>query len=134
MKHGDAAIEATAVASLLPSETDARFFAENGYWLGPKILTDERLDELRGHMDRVYAGDFETGRPPWSASWKPGDDPGALRKTDNSHWADDVIRALALDATVGAMAARLLGVSSIRLWHDQLLYKPGGGKPTGNVG
>jgi ectoine hydroxylase-related dioxygenase (phytanoyl-CoA dioxygenase family) len=118
----------------LPSKADSCFFEENGYWLGPKVLGNGQLERLHAHMDKVYAGECETGRKPWSASWQPGDDPTALRKTDNAHWADLTLRELALSATIGAMAARLMNVDVVRLWHDQLLYKPGGGKSSGNVG
>jgi ectoine hydroxylase-related dioxygenase (phytanoyl-CoA dioxygenase family) len=119
---------------LLPTDEDIRFFEENGYWLGPKVISDERLEELRSAMDRCWAGDFVTGHTPWSTSWLPGDDPLALRKMDNAHWCDPVLNDLATDETVGAIAARLAHASSIRLWHDQLLYKPGGGKASGHVG
>lgn len=118
----------------LPSEQDVAFFEHEGYWLGPKVVEDDELERLRAAMDRVYSGDFETGAPPWSTSWKPGDNPQALRKMDNCHWADLTLRALALNETIGAMCARLLRTDQIRLWHDQLLYKPGGGKASGHVG
>lgn len=113
---------------LLPTGADTAFFQEHGYWIGPRVLDDDRLERLRDAMERVYQGEFETGHAPWSSSWKPGDDPSGLRKTDNSFWANLTLRALATDPTIGAMAARLAGVSEIRLWHDQLLHKPGAGR------
>src|SRR5262245_42023748 len=120
--------------TILPTAEDVRFFEENGYWLGPKVLDDARIERLRDAMDEGYTGAYETGMSPWSSSWKPGDNPLALRKMDNAHWSNLVLRELALDETIGAMAARLAGTDEIRLWHDQLLYKPGGGNATGNVG
>ncbi len=120
--------------SSLPTEQDIAFFQREGYFLGPKVLDDDRIERIRVAMDRVYAGQFETGNPPWTSSWKPGDDPGALRKTDNSHWSDLTLRELALDKVIGGMCAALLQADSIHLWHDQLLYKPGGGRTSGNVG
>lgn len=120
--------------SKLPTSQDIEFFQREGYWLGPKVLDDERIDRLRAAMDRTYACNYETGLPPWSSSWKPGDDPTALRKMDNCHWSDLTLRSLATDETIGAMCAKLLATDEIRLWHDQLLYKPGGGKTSGNVG
>lgn len=112
---------------LLPTEHDVRFYEENGYWIGPRVIDEARLERLREAMERVYQGQHETGHEPWSASWRPGDSPSALRKTDNAFWADLTIRALALDPTIGAMAARLARSEEIRLWHDQLLFKPGQG-------
>ncbi len=124
-------------AELLPSEGDIKFFQDNGYWIGPKVVTDSELEALREHMDRVYAGEYETGRPPYLGGWKPGGDAKGIRKTDNSHWSDCTLRALALNETIGAMAAQLIGSDTIHLWHDQLLYKPGAGsnsEQAGNVG
>jgi ectoine hydroxylase-related dioxygenase (phytanoyl-CoA dioxygenase family) len=39
-----------------------------------------------------------------------------------------------LNPTIGAISGLLHGVDEVRLWHDQLLYKPSGGEQTGNVG
>jgi hypothetical protein len=119
----------------LPGDADVRFYQEHGYWVSPRVFSDSQLAELRDHQDRVYAGIFETGRTPWKGGWKPkAERPLEIRKTDNSHWADLTIRQAVLDATVGAIAAKLHGVDVVRLWHDQLLFKPNGGEQTGNVG
>lgn len=124
---------------LLPGAADVRFFHENGFWLAPRVLDDGALERLRAAMDDVYAGRFETGRPPWAGGWQDTGDPTGIRKTDNAHWANLTLRDLALNATIGAMAARLMGTPEVRLWHDQLLYKPGQGpaaaaSQAGNVG
>lgn len=113
-----------SVTGLLPTEKDIAFFAENGYWVSPKLIDDERLERLRESMERVYNGDYETGRAPWKGYWTPAHGDG-LRKTDNSHWSDSVLRGLATDPVIGQTAALLMGADCIRLWHDQLLYKPG---------
>src|SRR5260221_4203106 len=91
---------------LLPTEADVRFYEENGYWLGPKILTDEEIDRLTRAMDDVYAGIYETGREPWKGGWvarKGG--PLDIRKTDNSYWANNTIRKLTLSPVLGAIAS-----------------------------
>ena len=41
------------------------------------------------------------------------------------------MRELMLDPRLGEMAARLAGVDGIRIWHDQALFKPPFGNPTG---
>lgn len=120
---------------LLPGAADVAFYEENGYWVAPQVIDDARLEQIRERMAKVYAGEYETGREPWQGYWKPehGD---SLRKTDNSHWSDNVLRELATDETIGAIAAELMQASGIRLWHDQLLYKPGNPnrRSGGNVG
>ncbi len=122
---------------LLPTQQDIRFYRKNGYWLGPRILSDEFLERLRSAMDDVYAGKFETGTEPWLGYWKANGNSSAVRKTDNAHWANNTLRELVMNETIGAMAALLSGSRGIRLWHDQLLYKPGQGRKAqagGNVG
>ncbi|MBW7456664.1 phytanoyl-CoA dioxygenase family protein, partial [Paenibacillus sepulcri] len=122
---------------ILPQAEDQRFFDENGYWISPKIIDDDRLGQLRAHMELVHNGIFETGRAPHHGYWKP-EDGNVLRKTDNSHWADPVLRGLAADPLIGHIAALLMKADAIALWHDQLLYKPGrprdGQRPSANVG
>lgn len=105
--------------------------------MAPKLISDERLTSLREHMDKVYNGEFQTGVAPWRGFWAPGDDAPSLRKTDNSHWADYVLRELATEYKIGYIAATLMQSRCIRLWHDQLLYKPGSGSQksgSANVG
>ncbi len=41
------------------------------------------------------------------------------------------MRKLLLDPTLGKVAATLAGVDGIRIWHDQALFKPPFGNPTG---
>jgi ectoine hydroxylase-related dioxygenase (phytanoyl-CoA dioxygenase family) len=123
---------------LLPTAADVRFFAEQGYWLGGKVLSDAELEALIAAQDEVFAGRFETGRTPWAGGWQDDGDPTQIRKTDNAHWANRTISQLVQNPTIGAMAARLMQTPAVRLWHDQLLYKPGqgatGASRAGNVG
>jgi ectoine hydroxylase-related dioxygenase (phytanoyl-CoA dioxygenase family) len=106
------------------TDKDVAFYQENGYWVAPKILSDNELVALREHHARVVAGDYETGRPPHSRNTDPDEPLTRLVKIDNSYWSDSVLARLALHPTIGAIAARLARVAGIRLWHDQLLYKP----------
>ena len=108
----------------LVTQDDVTFYQENGYWIGPKILSDAELDLIREHHARVVAGDYETGRAPHSRSIEPGAPIDQIVKIDNAYWADSVLAKLVLNPVIGEIAARLVGVSGIRLWQDQLLHKP----------
>jgi ectoine hydroxylase-related dioxygenase (phytanoyl-CoA dioxygenase family) len=110
---------------LLPSEADVAFYLENGYWMSGKVLDDAFLEELREAMDRFYEGKYDTGKDPWGGPWKPEANPYAVRKTDQAHWSMHAFRKLVTHRTIGAIAAKLAQTREIRLWHDQLLYKPG---------
>jgi hypothetical protein len=46
-------------------------------------------------------------------------------------WEDDLgIRAFTFNPDLGKMAADLLGADTVRIWHDQALYKEAGGRET----
>ena len=47
-----------------------------------------------------------------------------LHQVNNAYWADATLARMVLDSRVGRIASLLAGVNGVRLWHDQLLYKP----------
>lgn len=112
---------------------DIEFFRKNGYWVAPQLLEPALMDDACAHMDRIYAGEFERGREP--VDYRPGSEygPADLRKTDNSWWADEVMRQIATSPRIGRIASALLGSDEIYLWHDQMLFKPSG-SATASVG
>jgi ectoine hydroxylase-related dioxygenase (phytanoyl-CoA dioxygenase family) len=116
-----------------PDADDCRSFAERGYWIAPVLFTTDEVDRFRAAMDRVRAGEHRTGRRPTLDLPMPPDE-RALRKIDNAWWSDPDLADLATDARLGAIAATLLGVDSIRLWQDQLLHKPPSGEDRTRIG
>lgn len=128
-----------AAAHLLPSDDDVAAYRARGYWISPKILSDEVLVDAVAGQDRFYAGHVD--HPPLgttrydSYNWTPDRGLDVLRKNDMAHARVDALAAVARSAIIGAVAARLSGSDEIRLWHDQLLYKPSAAPGTsGNVG
>ncbi|MCK6579418.1 MAG: phytanoyl-CoA dioxygenase family protein [Anaerolineae bacterium] len=106
------------------TQQDVDFYQQYGYWISPKIFSDEEVEQFRTHHARVVAGDYETGQPPFDRNIPAGAPVDRLVKIDNSHWSDSTISRLVTHPAIGAMAARLADVEGIRLWHDQLLHKP----------
>jgi ectoine hydroxylase-related dioxygenase (phytanoyl-CoA dioxygenase family) len=113
--------------TLLPSDDDVAFFQENGYWISPPILNDDVLDAAERGMHRHYADDVDRQVPgdpdgnQWG--WRAADG-DVLRKNDYASLRVNELAQLVRQAVIGQCAARLAGVPEIRLWHDQLLYKP----------
>ncbi|HXG24190.1 MAG TPA: phytanoyl-CoA dioxygenase family protein [Chthonomonadales bacterium] len=108
----------------LPSRIDILFFRENGYWIAPKLFDEGVLSEACEHMEMIYRGEHDKGEAPFKHYRDWHENPGCLRKTDNSWWADSVMTQFATSPLLGHIAALLLGVEEIYLWHDQMLYKP----------
>src|SRR5579875_91868 len=121
----------TVNSQLLPGESDIAFYREHGYWISPVIIPPEVLDAAERGMARYYAGDYDAS-PPNIGGYQPTE---GLRKNDYASLRVRELADLVAYPMIGATAARLSGADTIRLWHDQLLYKPvdAPGVP-GNVG
>jgi hypothetical protein len=111
-----------ASAALLPGPRDAAFYRAHGYWVSPVILPGELLDAAERGMDRYYAGDYDES-PPGVGGFRPEQAEG-LRKNDYASLRVRELTELVAYPLIGAAAAVLAGTTAIRLWHDQLLYKP----------
>lgn len=107
---------------LLPDQDGIASYREHGFWISPVIIPDDVLDAAERGMQRYYAGDLDsTGiHPP---DWRPSPGDG-LRKDDYSSFCVKELTDLVQHPMIGGTAAALSGANGIRLWHDQLLYKP----------
>lgn len=108
--------------SLLPSADDVAFYRAHGYWISPVIVPAGVLDAAERGMQRYYAQDYDFD-PPGVGAWNPAD-AGGLRKNDYASLRVQQLADLVRYPLIAATAAQLASASTIRLWHDQLLYKP----------
>jgi Phytanoyl-CoA dioxygenase (PhyH) len=115
-----------AERALLPSDDDVRWYAEHGWYLSKKLLSDDEVDALAAESERFYRGHPDRRlplRPPHLAYWTPAD--GAVqRHNDYIHYESDVIGAILRKPLIGAVAARLAGTAEIRVFQSTLIYKP----------
>ena len=112
--------------SLLPSDADVEFYAEHGWYLTKKLLTDGEVGELAAASERYYAGERDRRlpvRPPKLAYWDPsmGD---VQRHNDYVHYEHDGLARILRKPLIGAVAARLAEVDRIRVFQSTLIYKP----------
>lgn len=111
---------------LLPSDEDVEFYRQHGYYVSKKIFTDDQIDEAVYGSERFYAGERDFSLPvsvkPFEG-WKPGDG-DVIRINDYVSLQNAEILSLVTNPLLGAIAARLSGSSKIRLWHDQMIFKP----------
>lgn len=121
----------TVDPDLLPTLADVASYRERGHWVSPPILSDDVLDAAERGVERLYAGDVDHVLPDGRRQhgWTP-EDGDVLRKNDYASLLVDELAELVRHPLVAACAARLAGVDELRLWHDQLLYKP----PQGQAG
>jgi hypothetical protein len=118
-------ISRASLDHLLPTTEDVRFYRAHGYWVSGPIVPGGALDAAEAGMARLYAGDTDRplpgGRP--LGGWRP-EHGEVLRKNDYASLVVGELAALVRSPLIAACAARLVGAAEIRLWHDQLLYKP----------
>jgi len=122
--------------ALLPSEADVQFYAEHGWYLTKKLLTDEEVDALTAASDDFYAGarDHQLPfHPPKIAYWRP-EHGQVQRHNDYVHYESDSIAKILRKPLIGAVAARLAQASEIRIFQTTMIYKPPiAGEPTNIV-
>ena len=111
--------------ALLPTDNEVALYRERGYHVSGKVLPDEVIDEATRGAERHFAGerDFPLPVRDGFGDWKPGD-PETIRNSEFVALQNTQIRALVLQPIIGAIAARLAGTDTIRLWDDQLVWKP----------
>lgn len=115
-----------AESALLPDDDDVAFYAEHGWFLTKKLLTDDEVDALVAASDAYYEGERSRTlpvRPPRLAAWQPSDGP-VQRHNDYVHYESDPIARVLRKPLIGAVAARLAQAAEIRVFQSTLILKP----------
>jgi ectoine hydroxylase-related dioxygenase (phytanoyl-CoA dioxygenase family) len=112
------------IDAFLPSDAEVALYRVRGYHVSPKVLPDDVIDEAALGAERHFAGERDSRLPieDGFADWKPGD-PDDIRNSEFVALRNAQVRALALRPVIGAIAARLAGTGTIRMWDDQLIWK-----------
>ena len=115
--------------SLLPSDEDVQFYREHGWYHSKTLFTEAEMDGFLAASERFYAVELDEPtevleRAPHLERYRPKGEYKGLRKSDFSSMFSKGLRELVTHPLLGAVAARLSGSPEVRLWHDQLLYKP----------
>jgi ectoine hydroxylase-related dioxygenase (phytanoyl-CoA dioxygenase family) len=125
------------VDRIVTDEVIAKYW-ERGYWVGPKLFSDEEVQRLRDAHDRLWSGKHDYAVPSMYGWIERDLTKPDLRQQVDAFYLNAEMRKAILSPLIGKIAARLMKTGSVRLWHDQALFKPGtGGKEdtiAGNVG
>lgn len=109
-------------------------YQRDGFYLAPPGIEKDLVSQSVEHMDKVIAGEYETGSPPKKRLWNPGDDPNRICKINDPHLADHTLYKLVTSPRLGEWAAAITGARRVQVWTTQLLYKPPSRTQSGNVG
>ena len=120
------------------SPEQVRSYRENGFLVLPGFLNQEELEQWRVITEEAVEQRLQQAATDRSGKWllTNQNDPDAYYaqvftqcvKLADTHKG---MRDLMLDSRLGKLAAELAGVDGMRIWHDQALFKPPFGNPTG---
>ncbi len=92
----------------------------------------DAVELLRARLERLFAGEYETGIRPDEVNWVLGRDPeDRTRQICNGWKADRSIAAQVLAERSGRLAAQLMGWDGVRICQDNCIWKPPGTKSLG---
>jgi len=123
----------------LIGDADIAEFHERGYWISPKLFDDEQIAALREAVLRTCRGERDFDNFPWLRFHCQDEASPAVRQVCNAWWVNGVVRDAVMSPKIGYIGSRLMRTAEVRIWHDQVIHKPGvgpdgGGEKSGNVG
>jgi phytanoyl-CoA hydroxylase len=104
------------------SEKQVADFKANGFLKGGRALSDDQVEALREQLQMVL--DNKLARKPVRIVNLSGKDSAPVWQIVNIWEASDAFRALVHNHQIAEEVAQLTGASELRLWHDQIQYKP----------
>jgi ectoine hydroxylase-related dioxygenase (phytanoyl-CoA dioxygenase family) len=102
-------------------------YRERGYVITAKLLADDQIAWLREAAERIFRYDYDRDLYPFDRVYSYDLASPELRKINNGWWLNDDIRSLVLSPKLGALVAPLMETDEVRVWHDQVVVKPGVG-------
>jgi phytanoyl-CoA hydroxylase len=107
-------------------------FRDKGYLLGSRALSPAQVKTLQNDLMTVIAnkGRTDVRQPALNRNMHGGDNTPVYQIVNIWH-ATDAFRALLSNTTIVEEVAQITGAKQLRVWHDQIQYKPAGvGGPT----
>jgi len=124
-----------------PQLTDAEKseYRERGYWVSPKLLDDEQIATLRHAIERIMNGERDRQTHGWQGVKEFDLQGKAVCQYTNAWWINEEIERALHHPAIGGIGAQLMNTPEVRVWHDQVIWKPGVGangedNSDGNVG
>ena len=107
------------------SDEQVAQFHRDGFLLGGVVLDDARVEELREELDRVIAEKDVPGVPqPVRIVNLAGQDDAPVWQVVNIWQASGAFRRHLAEPRIVEEVAQLSAARQLRVWHDQIQYKP----------
>lgn len=106
-------------------EAQIASFKANGYLKGGRVLSDDDVDVLRAELQRVIDHAATLERKPVRIVNLSGNPNAPVWQIVNIWEASEPFKRLLFNRAIVEEVAQLTGAKQLRLWHDQIQYKPG---------
>ena len=106
------------------SQAQVEEFRLNGFLLGDKILDADEVEVLRGELARVIKEQDAPVPQPVRISNLSRDETRPVWQIVNIWQASEPFRRLVHNPRIVREISQLTGAEEIRIWHDQIQYKP----------
>lgn len=99
-------------------------FQREGYLLGGRVLDDAQIETLRGELKRIIENQDTLEDKPARIANLSGNADAPVWQIVNIWQASKPFRKLVSQPTIVEEIAQLTGAQELRIWHDQIQYKP----------
>lgn len=106
------------------SDQQVAQFHRDGFIKGSRVLDDAQVDELRAEVERVIADRDSTDAAQPVQLVNLGTDERPVWQIVNIWQASAPFAALIRHPQITEEIAQLTGANELRIWHDQIQYKP----------
>ncbi len=107
------------------TQTQIDRFRQDGFLNGGALLTDAEVEELRDEVMRVIDDRARTDIPqPVFVRNLTKDDSKPVWQIVNIWQASPAFKRLMMRPEITSSIAQLTGATDLRIWHDQIQYKP----------
>lgn len=118
---------------------DIRRYHDRGSWISPVLFDAHEVAALRQEVLRICRGERDFDGLHWLSPPNYPEDSPALRQVCNGWWVNRAMREVIKAPVIGYIGSVLMQTDEVRVWHDQILCKPGlgpagTGEQAGNVG
>jgi hypothetical protein len=110
------------------SEDEIAFYQEHGWLVSSQVLPDKLLDDAERGLEQHWSGHRDRaldGANQFYADWMPGNGDGT-RNNEYISLQNGLVSQLAWSPIIGSIAAAAAKSPAIRLFDDQMVYKPHG--------
>lgn len=109
------------------SNEQVTHFRQHGYTLGNRVLSDEQVEVLRAETLRVIDEREKRDQPQPVLCHTMGKAESPIWQIVNIWMASPAFKELIFNKQIGEEMAQLIpDANTLRIWHDQIQYKPAG--------